>query len=60
MVKSLCKWKKKEVENHLHELWHIVDKPRHICKDCARASHTKGYLCKPIKLPHDTHSDNKG
>ena len=50
---------KKEVENHLHELWHIVDKPRHICKDCARSSHTKGYLCKPLKLPHDSHSGNR-
>jgi hypothetical protein len=51
MAKSLCKWKKKEIEKGLRELAHIVDKPRFICKDCARAAHDKNYLCKPIKLP---------
>lgn len=50
MVKSLCKWKKKEIEAKVNELTHIVDKPKFICKDCARCAHDKGYLCKPIKL----------
>ncbi len=51
MTKTLCKWKKKEIEKGLHELVHIVDKPRFACKDCARVAHDKGYLCKPVKLP---------
>jgi len=51
LVKSLCKLKKKEIEKNLHELAHIVDKPRYICKDCARSAHDKNYLCKAIKLP---------
>ena len=51
MAKSLCKLKKKEIEKKLHELAHIVDKPRYICKDCARSAHDKNFLCKPIKLP---------
>ena len=51
MAKSLCKWKKKEIEKGVHELAHIVDKPRFICKDCARAAHAKGFLCKAVKLP---------
>ena len=51
MVKTLCKWKKKEIEKGLHELAHIVDKPRFICKDCARSAHNKAFLCKPTKLP---------
>ena len=51
MARSLCKWKKKEIEKGVHELAHIIDKPRFICKDCARAANDKGYLCKPIKLP---------
>ena len=51
MAKALCKWKKKDFENRLHELAHIVDKPRFICKDCARSAHDKGFLCKAIKLP---------
>jgi hypothetical protein len=51
MSKALCKWKKKEIEKGLHELAHIVDKPRFMCKDCARSAHDKGFLCKPVKLP---------
>ena len=51
MTKALCKWKKKEIEKKLHELTHIVDKPRYICKDCARSAHDKNFLCKPVKLP---------
>jgi hypothetical protein len=51
MARSLCKWKKKEIEKDIHELAHIVDKPRFICKDCARSAHDKGFLCKAKKLP---------
>jgi len=50
MAKTLCKWKKKEIEQNIHELTNIVSKPRFICKDCARAACDKSYLCKPIKL----------
>ena len=50
MAKALCKWKKKDIEKNIHELASIVDKPRFICKDCARCAHDKGFLCKPIKL----------
>lgn len=51
MARSLCKYKKKEIEKSLHELAHIVDKPRFICGDCARSAHDKGHVCKPVKLP---------
>ena len=51
MARTLCKWKKKEIEKGLHELAQIVDKPRFICKDCARSAHNKAFLCKPVKLP---------
>ena len=50
MTKSLCKWKKKDIERNMHELKHIVEKPRFICKECARSAHRKEYLCKPIKI----------
>jgi hypothetical protein len=50
MAKSLCKWKKKDIEQHLGELTHIVNKPRFACKDCARCAHNKSYLCKAVKL----------
>lgn len=51
MAKALCKWKKKEIEQGLHELARLVDKPRYICKDCARCAHDKAFLCKGVKLP---------
>ncbi|MFT7009491.1 MAG: hypothetical protein ACJAXJ_004040 [Colwellia sp.] len=50
MAKTLCKWKKKEIEQNIHELTKIVSKPRFICKDCVRAACDKSYLCKPLKL----------
>ncbi|WP_448247902.1 hypothetical protein [Thalassotalea agariperforans] len=50
MAKSLCKWKKKDIEKHVHELMQIVEKPRYFCKECARAAHNKGFLCKPTNL----------
>jgi len=50
MAQSLCKWKKKDIERNINELTHIIDKPRFLCKSCARAAHNKGFLCKPIKL----------
>lgn len=50
MAKTLCKWKKKEIEQKTHEIIHIVDKPRYFCIECARAAHDKGFLCKAIKL----------
>ncbi len=51
MGKSLCKWKKKDIEKHFHELLIIVDKPKYICKECARCAHNKGHLCKALKIP---------
>ncbi|WP_165786995.1 hypothetical protein [Pseudohalioglobus lutimaris] len=51
MAKSLCKWKKKEIEKGVDELADIVHRPRFVCKDCARAAHDKGHLCKAMKLP---------
>jgi len=51
MPKSLCKWKKKDIDRNFNELKHIVDKPRYACRDCARAAHDKGFLCEPKKLP---------
>lgn len=50
MAKSLCKWKKKTIERNMRELIHLVDKPRFLCKDCARVAHDKEFLCNPIKL----------
>ncbi len=51
MGKSLCKWKKKDIQNNLDELADIVRQPRFVCKECARSAYKKGDLCKAIKLP---------
>lgn len=50
MAKTLCKWKKKEIEKHVNELIHIVEKPKYFCKECARAANNKNFLCKPITM----------
>lgn len=50
MAKTLCKWKKKEIEHRLKELATLVGEPKFVCKSCARAAHKKEHLCKAIKL----------
>lgn len=50
MAKSLCKWKKKDIDKDLHSLMRIVEKPKFICKDCLRAAQDKNFLCKPTKI----------
>ena len=50
MVKTLCKWKKKDIEKHVNELLKVIDKPKYYCKDCARAANNKSMLCKPVTL----------
>jgi hypothetical protein len=51
MAKTLCKWKKKDIEKSVDELARMVDEARFICKDCARSANDKAHLCKGIKLP---------
>lgn len=51
MAKSLCKWKKKDIEKSVDQLAVMVNKPRFVCKDCARAANDKAHLCKAVKLP---------
>ena len=46
----LVEHQKKDIERNIHELIHIIDKPRFFCKTCTRAAHNKGFLCKPVKL----------
>ena len=49
-MKNLCKLDSKEIENNLKEISKLVEKPKYICKRCARVSNDKKFLCKPIKL----------
>ncbi|MBE0367536.1 hypothetical protein PAUR_a0908 [Pseudoalteromonas aurantia 208] len=50
MSKTLCEWKKKEIESKLTQLTDIVSPSHYLCKKCARTANDKKYLCKGIKL----------
>lgn len=50
MSKSLCKWRRGEVEANLELLREMVKKPKFACKKCARVANTKKALCSAVKL----------
>ncbi|OOE88836.1 hypothetical protein [Salinivibrio sharmensis] len=50
MAKSLCKWRRGEVEANLSTLAAITMPPRAACSKCARVASDKGYLCRPVSL----------
>lgn len=50
MAKTLCDWKKKDIEKHFDELCEILSQPRYVCRKCARCAHSSRYLCKPRKM----------
>ncbi|SIO21320.1 hypothetical protein [Salinivibrio sp. ES.052] len=50
MAKSLCKWRRGEVEANLSALAAITTPPRAACSKCARVASEKGYLCRPVSL----------
>jgi len=49
-MKSLCGYKKEDIANKLKKITKIVQKPKYICKKCARVAKGKEYLCLAIKL----------
>ncbi|WBA08699.1 hypothetical protein [Salinivibrio kushneri] len=50
MAKSLCKWRRGEVEANLSALASITTPPRAACSKCARVASDKTYLCRPVSL----------
>ncbi|ATD00867.1 hypothetical protein PSPO_b0923 [Pseudoalteromonas spongiae UST010723-006] len=50
MSKTLCEWKRKEIEQKLEKLAALVNTPRFVCKKCARCANDKKSLCKPMPL----------
>ncbi len=48
---SLCDVSKSTLRDHLDEIARLVDRPRFICRKCARVANQKRYLCKPTRLP---------
>jgi hypothetical protein len=60
MAKTLCDWKKSELEKHPDKLFALVKNPQFYCRKCARVANTSKVLCKPRKLPGEaerSHSD---
>jgi len=49
-TKTLCKYKKEKIEEHMETLKQIVGNPKFICRKCARAAKDEKYLCKPVTL----------
>jgi len=48
--KTLCKWKRREIDERFAELREIVTQPRYVCGKCGRAAAKKKWLCKPKAL----------
>ena len=48
--KSLCKWKREEVNKNSAELVAFLSHSKYFCERCLRSSRLRGTLCKPEKL----------
>lgn len=48
--KTLCAWKREQIENSLEELRQIVSSPQFMCRRCGRAVSDKKWVCKPTSL----------
>ncbi|OOF11890.1 MULTISPECIES: hypothetical protein [Salinivibrio] len=59
MAKSLCKWRRGDVDAELELLATIVSPPCVACSKCARVARDKSYLCRPTPLPASSESVTK-
>lgn len=51
MAKTLCDWKKSEIETRAAKLHALLTAPSHYCLKCARSANSPRVLCKPCPLP---------
>ncbi|MDH4943891.1 hypothetical protein [Sulfurimonas sp. C5] len=49
-MKTLCDFKRSDIESQIDHIIKIVSKPKFICKKCARVAKDKKYLCKAEAL----------
>ena len=50
-MKTLCDLDKKDIEKKFSDVVKLVDKPKYVCRKCARAANEKDLVCKPVKIP---------
>lgn len=48
--KTFCDLTKDYIAKHLDEIILLIDKPKFICRKCARAANESTHLCKPVKI----------
>jgi hypothetical protein len=48
--KTLCKWRREDIEKDLDAVRTMVGKPKVICKRCGRAVAKRKWVCKPEPL----------
>ena len=49
-MKTLCDWKKKDIQKNWAELEALVRDPMFMCRKCARTANGPKALCKPLRL----------
>ena len=50
MAKTMCKWKKGDIEKKLKKYTALVDSPKYVCKSCGRVANARKNVCKPLAL----------
>lgn len=46
MAKTICDWKKSDLERHRDKLEALIRNPQFLCMKCGRAANTKKVLCR--------------
>ena len=47
---TLCDLRKEIIEEKIEDITRLVNRPKYICKKCARVANEKKYLCKAKKM----------
>ena len=56
---TLCKWEKTDIKKDFKKISTMVDKPKYLCKNCARTANKKKWLCEPKALKKSSKKSKK-